>query len=112
MPNYQIFYKLYEILPLWNFLWHRLAMAATGPVVNIDAQLASEAHMKCEIELNQLRPSAELSDALKSINEAEKQASNLEKMLDDLDRKMDYLLEAMADNKQEADKETTEEAKE
>ncbi|KAM3118277.1 hypothetical protein RJF_3516 [Candidozyma auris] len=55
---------------------------------------------------------AELSDALKSINEAEKQASNLEKMLDDLDRKMDYLLEAMADNKQEADKETTEEAKE
>ncbi|QRG40758.1 hypothetical protein FDK38_005247 [Candidozyma auris] len=55
---------------------------------------------------------AELSDALKSINEAEKQASNLEKMLDDLDRKMDYLLEAMADNKQEADKETNEEAKE
>lgn len=55
---------------------------------------------------------AELLDALKLINEAEKQASNLEKMLDDLDRKMDYLLEAMADNKQEADKETTEEAKE
>lgn len=61
MPNYQIFYKLYEILPLWNFLWHRLAMAATGPVVNIDAQLASEAHMKCEIELNQLRPSGLLT---------------------------------------------------
>lgn len=55
---------------------------------------------------------AELLDALKLINEAEKQASNLEKMLDDLDRKMDYLLEAMADNKQEADKETNEEAKE
>lgn len=55
---------------------------------------------------------AELLDALKLINEAEKQASNLEKMLDDLDRKMDYLLEAMADNKHEADKETSEEAKE
>lgn len=31
-------------------------MAKTGPVVNIDAQLASEIHIKCEIELKQLKP--------------------------------------------------------